>query len=312
MARWREDYAAQQEEIKTLQQEIKQKARQVAHNNPPKDGDKFWVGFKKGRLSNAISRRVQSAEERLKRIEDDPIPKPPDAIQFDVDFDPEKLRMHTPLSVMGLTKRYDGRTILNGVSFTLHARSRVVIVGENGVGKSTLLRMLAGQETPDAGEVWFNPQVNVGYLDQEAAHLDPNLTAFEAYRAGIEGDEQRFKSLLLGSDLFRYEEIGRKVHTLSSGQKRKLQIARFIIQKPNFLILDEPTNYISFDLLEIFEAALRDFAGPIVAASHDRRFIEQFLQGGGEIWELGEGELTEAQERGPSPLRQRDGDGGFA
>lgn len=287
-ARWAADYANQQTEIKELRYEIKVKARQVAHNRPPTDGDKFLKHFKRGRAEGAISRRVQSAEERLKRIEDDPIPPPPEVLQFDTQFDGKALESHTPLSASGLGKQYGNREVLVDVSFTLDAGSRIALVGPNGAGKSTLLKILAGIEEADSGEMTFNPQVKVGYMDQAQASLDGEASVFEAFCEGLSGNEQQLKAILFNTGLFRYEETLQSVRQLSSGQKRKLQIARLIAEQANLLLLDEPTNFVSFDILENFEAALKGFEGPIIAASHDRRFLEQFE---GEVWELRDGRL---------------------
>jgi macrolide transport system ATP-binding/permease protein len=168
----------------------------------------------------------------------------------------------------------------------LGPRARIVLVGPNGAGKSTLLRILLGHEPADAGEVYVHPAARIGYLDQEQADLDPTQTVFEAYRAGLEGTDQQIKAMLLQSGLFRYDELERLVGQLSSGQQRKLQIARLIALRANLLVLDEPTNYVSFDVLEEFEEALRSFPGPIIAASHDRRFLQQF---NGDLWEVRDG-----------------------
>jgi macrolide transport system ATP-binding/permease protein len=118
--------------------------------------------------------------------------------------------------------------------------------------------------------------------------FDPALTLFEAYSAGLEGSEQQRKTALIKSGLFRYEDFERPVSGLSSGQRRKLQIARLIGERSNLLLLDEPTNYVSFDVLEGLEAALRDFPGPIIAATHDRRFMQGF---GGEVYALADGTM---------------------
>lgn len=288
---WQKDYADQQEEIKRLRHEIKVTARRNDNYRSyiAFSGDKFLRNFKKAGHDQSVSKRVRSAEEKLRRIEADPIPKPPEDLQFSPDFDPQMLRAKTPLYVSGLNKAYGDNVILREVAFSLALNSRVVIVGPNGAGKSTLVKILVGDEPADDGAVVFHPAARIGYLDQEQRLLDPDLTLFEAYREGLDDPDQTLKAILLRSGLFRYDELDKRVGEMSAGQQRKLQIARMIAQKANLLILDEPTNYVSFDVLEAFEAALRHFPGPVLAVSHDRRFIETF---DGDIWHLVDGALV--------------------
>lgn len=288
-AKWVESYWAQQEEVWELRKTIKTKARQVGHpSRPPRDGDKFVVYFKSQRVDDAVARNVRSAEERLRRIEDDPIPKPPRPLEINPTFDPAALVSRTPLSASDLHKRYGQQVVLDGIDLTIDAHSRVVIVGPNGAGKSTLLRILAGEEMPDEGSVTRSPSVILGYLDQEQQTLEALTTVYESFRGGRTGDYEEFKAELLGYGLFSYPELAKQVEALSVGQKRKLQIARLLAQRANLLLLDEPTNHISLDVLEQFEHALTEFAGPVVAVSHDRRFIQRFAR---EIWELDGGKL---------------------
>ena len=286
--RWRQDYERQQDEIKALRQEIKVDARRNSNYRAHTDNDKFVRNGKIATHDNTVAKKVRAAEEKLRRIEANPIPEPPDDLRFSPDFDPDALKGRAPLYVSGLVKAFGDRRVLDEVTFTLGRDSRIVIVGPNGAGKSTLLKILAGMETPNTGEVYINPAVRVGYLDQEQQTLDEAQTLFEAYAAGLPGTEQQLKATLIKSGLFRYEEFGKRVGELSRGQQRKLQIARLIAGKANLLILDEPTNSISFDVLEAFESALRDFPGAVIAASHDRRFIQQF---DGDVWALEGGQL---------------------
>ena len=287
--KWDASYWTQQEEIWELRKMIKLNARQVGHTNrAPRDGDKFIKFFKAQRIDDAVARNVRSAEEKLRRIEEDPIPKPPRPLEINPTFDPAALVSHTPLSASDLHKRYGQQVVLDGINLTLDANSRVVIVGPNGAGKSTLLRILAGIEAPDLGDVSYSPSVIRGYLDQEQQTLDPRLSVYETFRAGRTGDFEEFKAELLGYGLFTYPELAKSVAALSVGQKRKLQIAQLLAAHANLLLLDEPTNHISLDVLEQFEQALSNFAGPVIAVSHDRRFIQRFAR---EIWEFADGTL---------------------
>ncbi|MCU0482055.1 MAG: ATP-binding cassette domain-containing protein, partial [Anaerolineae bacterium] len=286
--KWESDYADEQEEIKMLRLAIKETARRNDNYRVHTDGDKHVLNAKKATHANTVSKRIRTAEERLKRIEQNPIPRPPKPLVFRADLSPLALGGKYPLTVEGLSKSYDGRVILDDVTFYLHEHSRVVIIGENGAGKSTLLKILMGLESADSGLINFHPQATIGYLDQENTLFHPQISLLDAYLDGLDGDMQQLKAMLLQSGLFLYDDLEKRVGTLSSGQGRKLQLARLMASRANLLILDEPTNFISFDVLEEFETALKTFPMPIIAASHDRRFIQQF---GGEIWELANGKL---------------------
>src|SRR5687767_6105173 len=195
--KWEADFAAQQEEIKALRQEIKEGAHHNNNYRAHTDNDKFVRNIKRATHDNTVSKRINAAAEKLKRLEANPIPQPPAPLRFNPDFDPQKLKGRAPLYAEAICKRYGEREILRGVGFTLTARARVVLVAPNGAGKSTLLRILAGQEAPDSGTVQINAAVRLGYLDQENAQLDPAMTLFEAYRHGLPDDDQRLKATLL-------------------------------------------------------------------------------------------------------------------
>ena len=287
-AKWVEQYWAQQEEIWELRKLIRAKSRQNAFERAPRDNDKFAYTFKAEKLQSSISRTIRNNEERLRRLEANPIPRPPSELTINPEFDPQTLVSKTPLSASNLRKSYGSQLILDGVSCTIEPTSRIVITGPNGAGKSTLLKVLAGVERPDEGEIVVAASVVIGYLDQEQAGMTGEQTLLEAYRAGRIGDAETIKAELLQYGLFTWPDLQKPVGALSVGQKRKLQLARLIAQQANLLLLDEPTNHISLDVLEEFETALARFPGPIVAISHDRHFIQRFAE---EIWTLEAGQL---------------------
>ena len=286
-AKWEEDYERQQEEIKELRKRIRETARNVAHNRPPKDGDKMAYNFFGGRVQNTISRNVRAAEEQLQRIEADPIPKPPKLMQVNSNFNIEPLQSQVVIGVDGLTKCWGETCVLRDVNFTIASDARILLFGPNGAGKTTLLKLLIGQEQPDSGEVRLVNSARIGYLPQDP-EMDLNKTVIETYRYGQVGYEAEFVGRLIGYGLFRLEDMQKQVGQLSVGQRRKLEIARLMADGPNVLLLDEPTNYISLDVLEAFEAAILAFPGPVIAVSHDRWFMQRF---GGRVWELDSGKI---------------------
>jgi len=287
--KWVADYWAQQEEIWELRKLMKTKARVNPFARAPRDNDKFAFTFKAEKMQVSLSRNIRSAEEKLQRIEEDPIPKPPQELKINPDFDPQMLTSKTPIAVTGVSKAYGNQVVLDNVSCTIEPQSRIVIIGPNGAGKSTLLKLMAGTALPDSGSVEVAPSVVIGHLDQEQETLVTVGSLFDVYRNGRIGDREEMKAELLSYGLFAWPDLRKPAATLSVGQKRKLQIAALIAHKANLLLLDEPTNHISLDVLEEFEQALLSFAGPVVAISHDRRFIERFAN---EIWEMRDGRLT--------------------
>ncbi len=287
---WEESFARQQQEMKDLRKRIRESARQVAHNRKPKDNDKLAYKGKAEWVADAVSRNVRSAEEQLRRIEADPIPKPPKLMRFQPKFQAEALRANAIVRMEHIDKRYGARQVLRDVNLTLPQDARVALVGPNGAGKTTLLRILLGLEPPDHGHVRLAPGARIGYLPQEPEVGRDDRTVFDAYRDGLEGYESNLIAGILGNGLFRLVDLTKTIGQLSPGQKRKLELARLLALGPNVLLLDEPSNYVSLDVLEAFEAAILAFPGPVLLISHDRWLLNRF---GGNVWTLADGHLRE-------------------
>lgn len=288
-AKWEKEYQDQQEEIKALHLSLKGKARTLGHNRAATDNDKVGHDFFIGRTQASISRNIRAVKERLHRLEANPVPRPPEQLRINPEFDPDTLSGKMPLVVSWVSKSFGRQGVFDKVSFALSADDRVLLMGENGAGKSTLLKIIAGAEAPDTGSVTLAPTVKIGYLDQEQESLNLKQTVLDAYRGDSPLPEEKLVSNLIRHGLFVYDDVRKPVGALSIGQRRKLQIAILVARRANVLLLDEPTNHVSFDILEELEKALMDFPGPIMAVSHDRAFIRRF---GGRIWELKDGVLN--------------------
>ncbi|HEV2768206.1 MAG TPA: energy-dependent translational throttle protein EttA [Acidimicrobiales bacterium] len=179
----------------------------------------------------------------------------------------------------GAHKAYGDRLLFEDLSFSLPPAGIVGIIGPNGAGKTTLFRMIAGVEEPDAGEVRVGPTVQLAYVDQSRASLDPDHTVYEEITGGVDdlrvGNRQVHGRAYVASFGFKGSDQQKQVGVLSGGERNRLHLARQLLSGSNLLLLDEPTNDLDVDTLRALEDALLGFAGCAVVISHDRWFLDR-------------------------------------
>jgi macrolide transport system ATP-binding/permease protein len=265
-ARWEQAYAAWTNETNSLQAAIKHTARQVGHaNRAPRDNDKFAPHFFAQRSDAAVARRVRDAENRLERLRELRVPKPPKPLAFSA-----ALTSEVPTGVLTSARDIDvpGRVSIDALDVS--ADTRLLVTGPNGIGKSSLLAVLAGALQPERGRVMLARGLRIGWLPQEGEFPDPTATALQIFAAGRAGVPEDHQADLVGLGLLPPRDVHRPVGHLSVGQQRRLALARLLTSSPHVLLLDEPTNHLSLTLVEELEAAVLDSKLPVVAVSHDR------------------------------------------
>ncbi len=191
-----------------------------------------------------------------------------------MDIRPKREGAMIPLEVENLTFHYPGQPLLyDGLSFQLKGKERFLVVGENGVGKSTLLKLIVGQLTPETGRVRYNPKTDIAYYAQELEQIDPEKTVLQ----NVETDgytEWQLRSIL-GNFLFYEEDVNKKAAVLSPGEKARIALCKILLQKANLLILDELTNHLDPETQAIIGGNFNLFEGTIIVVSHNPSFVEQ-------------------------------------
>ncbi len=185
---------------------------------------------------------------------------------------------HTMFEMRHVSKQFGARKIVEDLSLILCPGERLGVVGRNGVGKTTFIRMLLGEEPASGGEVLVSKNTRLGYFDQTRANLDPEETVYDAAAEGdvvTMGDQKVHKRDYLGDLLFPVPMQKMKVGALSGGEKNRLLLARLLLSGANLLVLDEPTNDLDIVTLELLEDVLLDFNGSVVIVSHDRYFLDK-------------------------------------
>ena len=224
--------------------------------------------------------RGTKSRERLERYEKLKAAQPP---QTEVSLAPiqalsSRLGKKT-VELQGVTKSFDGKSVLKNFDFLLQRTDRVGIVGGNGAGKSTLLNLIAGYITPDSGTVTLGETVKLGYFSQHAQEMNPNLTALQYVKEfgdRIETPEGVLTaSKLMENFLFSGPMQHRLISRLSGGEKRRLFLLGILASAPNVLLLDEPTNDLDIPTMTVLENYLQSFPGAIIAVSHDRYFLDK-------------------------------------
>jgi ATPase subunit of ABC transporter with duplicated ATPase domains len=180
--------------------------------------------------------------------------------------------------------------LFRDVNLTLTHSQRVVLIGANGTGKTTLLRIIAGELTPSAGQIRLGAGAKPGYVAQEQEVLDPDRTPYDTIRAeaGTQGMDQTEVRRFLHAFLFTGDEVFVRNDSLSFGERARLMLALLVARGCNFLLLDEPVNHLDIPSRERFEQALLQFPGTVLAVVHDRTFIQRVAT---DVWEIRDGRI---------------------
>ncbi|WP_438724400.1 ABC-F type ribosomal protection protein PoxtA (plasmid) [Enterococcus hirae] len=191
-----------------------------------------------------------------------------------MDIRPKREGAQVPLEVENITFHYSGYpTLYQNLSFQINGRERFLVVGENGVGKSTLLKLMMGILSPDEGCIRFNQKTDIAYYAQELEQLDENKTVIDNVES--EGYTPWQIRAVLSNFLFYDDDVNKKVSVLSPGEKARVALCKILLQKANLLILDEPTNHLDPETQKIIGGNFNLFEGTIIAVSHNPSFVEQ-------------------------------------
>lgn len=219
---------------------------------------------------------AQSKLKQIERMELIDAPESADNRKFHFNFDPQDTGVKDMLSVKELGIGYD--KILSCVSLEIKKGDRIGIIGSNGLGKSTFIRTLMGKVRPLSGEFKFAPRASVGYFDQQMAQYESENTVLDDFMSAYPHFTEHEARSALGAFMFSGEEIFKTVSMLSGGERVRLALCKILCAKPNFLILDEPTNHIDIMGKETLEEMLRNYSGTVLFVSHDRYFIKQIAR----------------------------------
>lgn len=259
LARQEEMYRAQQHTIKRLQAAIKRL--------------EIW-----GKVYDQedLARKAKTMQKRLDKM--DRVEKPiTDRKRMDLGQLNGWRGSNKVLELANISKSFGEKVVFSNLDETIWHGERVGLIGANGAGKSVLLRMILGQEMPDAGEIKIGPSVSIGHYAQEHETLDFNQTLLDSVRYAGEMNESRATAFLLRY-LFTYKQVSQRIGELSGGERSRLQLALVVLSGANFLLLDEPTNNLDIASAEVLENALEDFLGTALIISHDRYFLDRTVE----------------------------------
>ena len=233
-------------------------------------------------------RRAISMEKRIERMRT--TAKPTKARKMDARFSSAEFHGDEVLGIRNVSKSYGDKHLFEGISLKVEGGERIALIGDNGTGKSTLIKMIVGELYPDDGRIKTGPQVKEAYLPQ-IVHFDhPDWNLVENMMAAKKGlSAQSARNRLAAYD-FRGEDVFKPVSVLSGGEQSRLRLCMLMDDEINFLILEEPTNHLDIDSREWIEEAVEAYDGTLLFVSHDRYFINRFAT---RIWELADGTITD-------------------
>lgn len=218
-------------------------------------------------------KRAESREKALDKIER--IEKPIDEkTDMHITLEPEITSGNDVLSVKGLSKSYEHKLFSN-IDFQIKRGEKVALIGNNGTGKTTILKIINGIVDADAGEIKLGSNVEIGYYDQEHQNLDPDKTLFDEIADAYPNLKATKIRNVLAAFLFTDDDVFKRIRDISGGERGRVSLAKLMLSNANFLILDEPTNHLDIMSKEILESAINSYTGTVLYVSHDRYFINK-------------------------------------
>jgi ATPase subunit of ABC transporter with duplicated ATPase domains len=232
-------------------------------------------------------KRAKSMEKRIERMHT--LDRPTKERKMEVRFGEREFRGDEVLSIKRLEKSFGARTLFSDVNLEVEGGERIALLGDNGTGKSTLIKIIMGEEEPDGGKLRRGPTVKIGYLPQiiHFDHPERNLVDTMLYDLDCTAQTARNR---LAAFKFRGEDVFKPVSALSGGEQSRLRLCMLMDAKINLLILDEPTNHLDIQSREWIEEAVEEYEGNLLFVSHDRYFIDRFAT---RIWMLENGKITD-------------------
>lgn len=237
--------------------------------------------------NDKLHKRAFSMEKRIEKLGSSD--RPHEEKKLKVKFKQREFSGDEVVVTDGISKAFDSKQLFKDLSLTVTGGERIALIGDNGAGKSTFIKLLMNEEKPDTGYLYHGPSVRTAYLPQIVKFQDESRSALDTmlYECKCQPQEARDRLASFG---FRGEDVLTPVGALSGGEKSRLRLCMLMGSDINFLILDEPTNHLDISSREWMEDALSDYTETLLFVSHDRYFIEKFAQ---RIWYLNNGEITD-------------------
>lgn len=273
------------EQEKAIRIEMQQKAYENQQNYI-RQQERFIERFKAKASKAAQAQSVQKLLDKVERIEDTQLERPNMRINFSVGKEPGRVLT----TLKHVSKSFGDLVILKNASAEIDRGDKIALIGANGKGKSTLLRIVAGTEPFEGQRIWGHNVVESFYAQHQLESLDVNNTLLEEMNGSGSGKTELEYRSLLGAFLFSGDDVDKKIKILSGGEKARVALAKTIVSKANFLLLDEPTNHLDIHSVELLVESLNKYEGTIILVSHDRYFISKAAN---KIWEIVDGEIKE-------------------
>lgn len=260
------DYASKKAILRNMQlKEYLNQQREIKHQ------EEVITKLKQFNREKSI-KRAESREKMLNKMEF--VDKPEISNdKMDIKLEPNVISGNDVLTVDNLTKGFDGTVLFDNICFQIKRSERVALIGSNGTGKTTILKLINGIIPADSGSIYLGAKVNIGYYDQEHHVLDPDKTIFDEIRDAYPDLNNTQIRNTLAAFLFTNEDVFKYIKDLSGGERGRVSLAKLMLSNANFLILDEPTNHLDITSKEILENALNSYTGTVLFVSHDRYFI---------------------------------------